>query len=113
MLIIIALLIFQIIPLSVSGTDGYSEAAHNSGAFLHSGDFHQDPVIAGRDNRKHELSLNISKLSGPVQLQAFDPYVSIRGFCRKFTVFDVRQEVKKSIPSYFHESKYRKDHFLI
>lgn len=107
------LLIFQLIPSTLTCIDGFQNHTQNSNVFLSSGAFHTDVIYIGSKSQKSSIQ--------KVQLKntlIFVPQISIEdisviNFSFQKLPLDYRRVIRQSIPHYFNGSKYKNNCFAI
>ncbi|MDP4092105.1 MAG: hypothetical protein Q8920_01960 [Bacillota bacterium] len=112
-LLIIALMIFQLIPSTLNCIEGLQGHTQNSKASLSTASIQTDASFIGRENQKTSAQ-NIQLRNTSIYLPKIS-CVDISNFCVSFQEmpFDFRKVIRQSIPHYFNGSKYKNNHFAI
>lgn len=111
LLVLIAFL--QIIPVSACGTDGYDDVAQNAHASIRDIITSQDQVLINNETRPSVYNLKSSRLPDIFNLQTYYSGSSLLSLNPTYIIIDIRDANKRTLSSYFYESKYRMIHTLI
>ena len=113
--IIIALLVFQVIPTSFSPMGEFQshQEDHPSAVITAVGLLHSDILYISRENQKFSLQKFQIKNFIHFVPQFFVEDISSVNFFFKEVPTDFRTEIRKTIPNYFNGSKYKDEYFAI
>jgi hypothetical protein len=111
--LIIALMIFQLIPAEAAPADGFQIHTQNSKALLLSGFVHNDIIYIHNGNQKtsiQKVQINNTLLYvPPISVEG----ISVSSFLFFEMPFDHRKIIRQSIPHYFNGSKYKGNHTVV
>ncbi len=110
---IFILLIFQLMPSTLSSVDGFLSHAQNSKVILLSGVFHTDAIYTGRESQKSAIQrvpLRSTSVSAS-QICVEDIFIASSSFPELPS--DCRRVIRQSIPHYFNGGKYKNNSLAI
>ncbi len=111
--LIIALMIFQLIPAHAAPADGLQIHAQNSKVLLLSGFVHNDIIYIHNESQKtsiQKVQINNTLLYvPPISVEG----ISLSRFLFLEMPFDHRKIIRQSIPHYFNGSKYKGNHTVV
>lgn len=105
--LLILILLLQIIPVWADGAHGLNDTVQNPHASIYLKIPHQSQALINNENRASFFNLKSSRLSESFHQQTCYFGNSLLNPYQGYMIVDIRHENKRTLSSYFYESKYR------